>query len=275
MLIGVSKIGKIDRIAESLRIIRAGEEHGAVFRMIGGLAIRAHCEDLQFCEREYGDIDLVALGRQTVKIRSTLESIGYTEDREIARATDGTRLLFQREDSDDHVDVFLDKLRMEHTINLQERLEIEELTISVSDILVTKLIIHVMNEKDYRDIFTIMKETELGHEDKRGAINVNYIASLCSKDWALYFDILANIDECLSVIDHYSLSEVESNLIRSRFQTIKDAIQKKPKTLKWKLRSLLGERLTVRETVEEEDLDVSDLSSELSHSEIEDILDES
>ena len=132
---------KIDRINESLRIIKEGQKNDVVLRMIGGLAVRAHCEDLEFCEREYGDVDLVALGRQVVMIRTTFESLGYTEDLSVARSTDGTRLLFERDDKHDHVDVFLDKLRMEHTIDLRGRLQIEDLTISVSDIIVTKLII--------------------------------------------------------------------------------------------------------------------------------------
>ena len=231
--------------------------------MIGGLAVRAHCEDLEFCEREYGDVDLVALGKQVVKIRLTFDSLGYTEDLSVARSTDGTRLLFHRDDSQDHVDVFLDKLRMEHTIDLRNRLQIEDRTISVSDIIITKLIIHVMNEKDYRDIFTIMKDLELGQEDRQGVINVNYLASICSKDWGLFQDITSKIDECLQVMSHYNFNQSESDLIRDRFLSIRDAMESEPKSLKWRLRSLLGTRIAIRDTVEEEELQVTDLSSEL------------
>ena len=231
--------------------------------MIGGLAVRAHCEDLEFCEREYGDVDLVALGKQVVKIRLTFDSLGYTEDLSVARSTDGTRLLFHREDSQDHVDVFLDKLRMEHTIDLRNRLQIEDRTISVSDIIITKLIIHVMNEKDYRDIFTIMKDLKLGQEDRQGVINVNYLASICSKDWGLFQDITSKIDECLQVMSHYNFNQSESDLIRDRFLSIRDAMESEPKSLKWRLRSLLGTRIAIRDTVEEEELQVTDLSSEL------------
>ena len=232
--------------------------------MIGGLAVRAHCEDLEFCEREYGDVDLVALGKQIVKIRSTFESLGYIEDMSVTRTTDGTRLLFERGDLDDHVDVFLDKLRMEHTIDLQDRLEIEELTISVSDILVTKLIIHVMNEKDYRDIYSIIKDMKLGHDDSKGIINIDYIADICSKDWGLFQDILSNIDKCVNAMSHYNFPQSEADSIRSKFHTIKDTINKRSKSIRWRVRSLVGDRLAIREVVEEEDLEVSDLNSELS-----------
>ncbi|MGY5852923.1 MAG: hypothetical protein RTU92_05090 [Candidatus Thorarchaeota archaeon] len=262
----MTKSGKIDRISESLRIIQEGQKHGAVLRMIGGLAVRAHCEDLEFCEREYGDVDLVALGKQVVKIRSTFVSLGYSEDLSVARSTDGTRLLFHRNDLEDHVDVFLDKLRMEHTIDLRDRLQIEDLTITVSDVIITKLIIHVMNEKDYRDIFTIMKDMEMGHEDTPGLINVNYIASVCSKDWGLFQDITSKIDECLQVMSHYNFSQPESDLIRTRFLSIKESMEREPKSLKWKLRSLMGTRIAIRDVVEEENLQVTDLSSELSKS---------
>ncbi|MFW9805523.1 MAG: hypothetical protein ACFFFK_02180 [Candidatus Thorarchaeota archaeon] len=255
---------RIDRINESLRIIREGEKHGATLRMMGGLAVRAHCEDLEFCEREYGDIDLIALGKQVVGIRSTFESLGYTEDSVVARSTDGTRLLFQQDGTSDHVDVFLDELRMEHTIDLRERLHIEELTISVSDILVTKLIIFDMNEKDYRDIFSTVKDLELGNEDIPGVINVDYIASICSRNWPLFQDLISNIDRCVQVLSHYDFSEDEVKKIKDRFHTIKKTMEARPKSLGWKLRALVGNRLPVRETVEEEDLHVTDLSTELS-----------
>jgi hypothetical protein len=257
----------LDRISESLRIIREGEKQGAVLRMIGGLAVRAHCEDLTFCEREYGDIDLIALGRQIGKIRSIFESLGYSEDLLIARSTDGTRLLFQRDDSQDHVDVFLDKLRMEHTIDLRDRLQIERLTISVSDILVTKLIIHVMNEKDYRDIFTIMKDMEFSHDDTPGVINVNYLANICSKNWGLFQDVYSKIDACFQLVSHFNLNQSDCKLIQTRFLSIKEAMDNKPKSLKWKLRALMGNRIAIREIVEEEDLQTTTLSSELSKSE--------
>ena len=258
---------RVDIIGESLRIIREGEKKGAILRMIGGLAVRVHCEDLEFCEREYGDIDLVALEKQIVKIRLTFKSLGYSERLSVARSTDGTRLLFRLGDSQDHVDVFLDKLRMEHTIDLRGRLQVEDLTISVSDILITKLIIHVMNEKDFRDIFTIMKDMELGHEDRRGMINVTYIASVCSKDWGLYQDIFSNIEQCLSVLDYYGFNQAESGKIRNRFQTIQEALKNSPKSLKWKLRALIGNRIPIRDVVVEENLQVIDLSKELSKSE--------
>ncbi|MHA1926044.1 MAG: hypothetical protein ACW974_09025 [Candidatus Thorarchaeota archaeon] len=256
--------GRTDKIGESLRLINEGKKQGVILRMIGGLAVRAHCEDLEFCEREYGDIDLVAPAKEIAKIRETFAALGYLEDVSVARSTDRAQLLFRRHDSQDHVDVFLDKLRMEHTIDLRNRLQIEELTISVSDILVTKLIVYVTNEKDYRDIFTIIKDMKVGHEDKPGEINIDYIANICSKDWGLFQDIRGKIDECLQVMTHFDFSESESKLIRSNFQSVKEAIMKHPKSLRWKLRGLVGTRQPWRETVEEEDLSVSDLSTELS-----------
>ncbi|MHA2118692.1 MAG: hypothetical protein ACW98J_07210, partial [Candidatus Thorarchaeota archaeon] len=83
----MSEDSRIERIGESLRIIAEGKKHDAVLRMIGGLAVRAHCEDLEFCEREYGDIDLVGLEKESSKIRSSFEALGYIEDRSVAQST--------------------------------------------------------------------------------------------------------------------------------------------------------------------------------------------
>ena len=202
--------------------------------------------------------------KHITRIRATFDALGYVEDVSVVQSTGGTQLLFRRSDSADHVDIFLDSLRMEHTINLRNRLQIEELTISVSDILLTKLIVFVTNEKDYRDIFTIMKDMEFGDSDSQGVINYEYIAATCARDWGLYQDITTKIDECLQVMMHYGFSDDKSETIRSRFHAIKKAIEDEPKSLKWKMRGLIGKRMAWREDVQEEDLQVSDLSTQLS-----------
>jgi hypothetical protein len=241
-----------DRIAEAIQIIDTARKKGAILRLIGGLAVRNHCEIIDFCERDYGDIDLVGLKKHFKKINEIFKELGYKENRNVAIATSGQQMQFYKEDLEDHVDVFLDTFRMEHDVVLKNRLTIEDYTISISDILVTKLQIYTMNEKDLRDILTIVKDIPLGEEDKSGIINMKYIAKLCSRDWGLYTDILSNIDKCLNLMHHYNLSSEEVEQIQSSFGVLKDAIEHEPKTLKWKLRAKIGKKKAWYRVVEEE-----------------------
>jgi hypothetical protein len=239
-----------DALDESIRIIKRAREKGIVLRLIGGLAIRQHCGEPAFCEREYGDIDLVGLLRQSSAIMETIQEFGYHESNLYTMISGGTHLLFEKPDSEDHVDVFLDKLQMEHDIDLRNRLDIEENTISVSDLLLTKFIIKNLNEKDYRDIITLVKDLPLGHEDIPKTINIDYIAALCSRNWGLSQDLLTAINACIGFMKTYQFEEDVTQEIQGKFTEIREAIENYPKSSKWTLRSYFGKRLAWRNEVE-------------------------
>ncbi|MBN2230822.1 MAG: hypothetical protein JW779_14630 [Candidatus Thorarchaeota archaeon] len=239
-----------DAIQESRRIISEARERGVTLRLIGGLAFRQHCNELAFCEREYGDIDLVGLSHESSRIINTLTALGYKENITYTLASGGNRLLFEKPDSQDHVDIFLDKLRMEHDITLRHRLDIEEFTISVSDLLICKLIIMNLNEKDYRDIITIVKDLTLGEVDAPSVINTKYLAKICSSRWGLYYDVIASLDKCIKFLDYYQLDEVVAREVLKRLALIKQRIVDHPKSLRWKLRNHVGKRLQWRKIVE-------------------------
>ncbi|MFX1465353.1 MAG: hypothetical protein ACFFA5_02630 [Promethearchaeota archaeon] len=252
-----------DRITEAIRIIDIARKKGAILRLIGGLAVRNHCEIIDFCERDYGDIDLVGLKKHFKKINDIFKELGYKENRNVAIATSGQQMQFYKEDLEDHVDVFLDIFRMEHDVVLKDRLTLEDYTISISDILITKLQIYTMNEKDLRDILTIVKDVPLDEEDKSGVINVKYIAQLCAKDWGLYTDIISNIDKCLNLMQHYNLSSEEIEQIHNKLALLKVMIENESKTRRWKLRAKIGKKKAWYRVVEEEGARPVSLAEEL------------
>ena len=131
---------------------------------------------------------------------------------------------FYSTDPKDHVDIFLDELKMEHNIDLRKRLMIEDSTISVSDILLTKLQIFEINEKDLRDILSVVKDLQLGEEDKSGTINLKYISDFCSKDWGLYQDTISNAEKCMTLIPRYNLTPEEVKRIKEKMVKIKERI---------------------------------------------------
>ena len=239
-----------DAVPESMRIIDEARARGVVLRLAGGLAVRQHCRAYEFCERDYGDIDFVGLSHESSAIVDLIEGLGYRENTHYTVTTGGTRLLFEKPGSTDHVDVFLDHLRMEHDIDLRNRLAIEKNTISVSDILVTKLIITKMNEKDYRDIITIVKDLPLGEEDAPETINLKYIGALCGENWGLYQDALTTLDACADFMRQYHLKEEVAQEVLKRLMLIRSAIVTYPKSMRWRLRSRIGKRLAWRKEVE-------------------------
>lgn len=264
-----------DMMTESRHIIDAARSSGVVLRLIGGLAVRHYCSSLEFCDRDYSDIDMVGLSRQIAGIQDVFKMLGYTENIQVAIATGKRQLQFYRECAhhdasahffihpDDHVDIFIDTFRMDHDISLKNRLIIEDYTISISDLLLSKIQIHSINEKDIRDILTILKDIPSG-KDEKGGINRNYIAGLCARDWGLYHDVMQNIEKCSVFLHHYHLPEHDTNEIQQKLETLAVEIQNHPKTLKWRIRAKLGNSIPWYRKIEDQDIEVSDIKEDIS-----------
>ncbi len=252
-----------DILEEARRVAELALKHGVVLRLAGGLAIEKQCQDVRFCSREHRDIDFVGLSNQASSIRKMFDELQYTENRHVAISTANTKLSFSKNNLD--VDIFLDSIRMEHSINLTTRLLIDDSTISISDLLLTKLIINDMNEKDWRDIFTIVKESVLGQSDSPHMLNTGYLADLCSGDWGLYQDIVCNINKSIDFINHFGLTPEERANLEYKLLTLRNELEESKKSWRWKLRALLGKRIQWRDVVQEESASMESLS-ELSSS---------
>jgi len=254
-----------DMIADAIRFIDAAREQGLVLRLIGGLAVRFHCETLDFCERDHGDIDLVGHRRDANRLATLFAALGLEENVHVRLATGGRQLQFAREGrhraewarygqhSDDHVDVFLDTFKMDHAIDLTDRLDLDGYTITVSDVLLTKLQMANLNEKDERDIFTLLQDLELGTADNPGAIDVPYLARLCARDWGLFHDVESNLALLRARLDAYELGPGERDRLLTNLTRLEEAIQAEPKSRAWRLRARVGTRRPWHDTVEEQD----------------------
>lgn len=255
---------RAEMIAEAKRVIDAAREGGIVLRLLGGLAVRFHCESLDFCERDHGDIDLVGHRRDAERIANLFADLGYEEIVHVRMATFGRQLQFARESrykdewarygphDEDHIDVFLDTFKMDHALDLTDRLDLDPYTITVSDVLLTKLQMANLNEKDERDIFTLLKDLELGSADDPGTINVPYIAQLCARNWGLFHDVELNLTRLRERLDTYALKPGVRAQVRTKLAGLAEAIEAHPKSRAWRLRAKIGERRPWHKTVEEQ-----------------------
>jgi hypothetical protein len=235
---------------ESTRILDEARRRNTVLRLVGGLAIHIHCTEHSFCDRRYGDIDFVGLKTQYKSIVEVMKEVGYMENSNMTMSTGGSRLLFERPGTTDHIDVFLDHIDIEHEVNLKDRLDIEKETISISDLLLVKLTITRLNEKDIRDIITMMKDIRIGHDDSVGTINITYIAELCAKSWGLHHDVMASLRRTLDFLPRFALSESIGSEVADRLEALENEILKVPKSFRWRLRALIGERFPWRREIE-------------------------
>ena len=261
-----------DRImAEALAIVDAAREQGVTLRITGGLAIRRYCSDLDFMDREYSDIDVVGLSSQFRDLQQIFAGLGYAENRYVTQATEAEQLQFVKTEAlaqaqptgagsaaqpadtplVDHVDVFLDVMRMDHDVDVQERLDLDDYAISPVDAMIAKLQIGKINQKDVHDVIALLKDVSLSETEGRPSIDVVYLAEVCSRDWGLYHDITTNLDVVLAMVDDYGLSEGDLALVCERLASIKESVEDASKPISWRLRARVGERVAWRREVED------------------------
>jgi hypothetical protein len=239
-----------DMPSEAARIIDHATFENVQLRLMGGLAVRMHCSSLSFCDRPYSDIDLVGLSSQSPKIEALFLELGYTPDKEFNVLHGGQRLKFEDRVNNRHVEVFLDKFRMDQTLDFRGRLGIHPYTISLSDLFVTKAQVVKMDEKDFHDLFSLFRDNKIGVDDREGVINARYVAKLCAHDWGLYHTILRNLDRMPEFYDHFKLDKMERESMDRRLWILKLMIVEEPKGPIWQARDRLGERLPYYDEVE-------------------------
>jgi hypothetical protein len=237
------------------RILKASSEAGIILRVIGSLAFQLHCPKFGYLQaamgRAYTDIDFAAYHRQTKEIQVLLSGLGYKEDREVFIVSEGGRAIFERSGLGIHLDVFYEKLAFSHMIFWNNRLEVDNPSIPLAEMLLEKMQIYQINEKDIIDTIMLLLEHPLGDIDHE-TINIKYVSGLCSNDWGLWRTTTMNLDKVRQLAQGYKqLSDEQKERIDSQVKTALSRIEQEPKSLAWRLRSRVGDRVKWYRDVDE------------------------
>ncbi|HXF71993.1 MAG TPA: hypothetical protein VNO79_05205 [Actinomycetota bacterium] len=232
--------------AEADRLVEAARAEGIVLRIVGALAFAKHCPAYRHLQdalgRAYTDIDFAAYGRDAERIRKLLAREGYREDPQVYVDSEGSRLVAEHPRTRLHVDVFLDRLEFSHTIPWAGRLERDDPTIPLAEMLLQKMQIVQINEKDIIDTIMLLLEHPLGDHDDE-TVNVAYVAGLCARDWGLWRTVTMNLDKVRAMAATYAnLPGADKERVAAQVRAILDRLEAEPKSLAWKLRARVGDR---------------------------------
>ncbi len=239
-----------DVVAEARRILARAEAEQVPLRLLGGVAIKLRSPgDLPPAfARSYADLDFVTKKKAAGRVTELFRGEGYEPHVAFNALHGGERLLFFDTEHDRQVDVFVGAFSMSHKIPLDERLDVDPVSIPLGELLLTKLQIAELNEKDVRDALALLQGHEVGDEDGE-TVNAGRIAALCASDWGLWRTITGNLDACCALAPGYDVpnrAEVEA-----RLEELLNRIEAEPKTRAWKLRAKIGERKRWYELPEE------------------------
>lgn len=256
--IGMGEQGELERkkFEEELqRILKASSEADIILRVIGSLAFQMHCPQNGYLQaamgRAYTDIDFAGYRNQAKEVRSLMAGLGYEENREVFIVSEGDRAIFENHANGLHVDVFYDKLDFCHKISWDGRLEVDNPTIPLSEMLLEKMQIVKINEKDVIDTIMLLLEHTLGDHDEE-TINIDRVAQLCAKEWGLWRTTTMNLEKVSQLAQTYvQLSDEQKKHVSLQVSTALARIEAEPKTTAWRLRSRVGDRVKWYKEVDE------------------------
>ncbi len=237
---------------EAVRIIRAGDAEGVNLRLLGGLAVRLRSPSAthRALARSYPDIDFATPNNRNQAVEKLLTRLGYEPNKTFNLLNGNSRLLFYDTIHNRQIDIFVGSFEMCHRLPITERLAQEPLTLPLAELLLTKLQIVEMNEKDLRDIGVLLLDHELGESDGE-TINLPRLAQICAQDWGLWQTCVLSLDKAQKFFESSELEREARTNISEKLQRLRRALETVPKPLKWKLRAKIGERVNWYELPEE------------------------
>jgi hypothetical protein len=240
-----------DIVAEGERVLQLASDKGVPMRLLGGVAVRLHAPDLPpALDRTYKDLDFAVTKKGANAADQVLREAGYEPHVSFNAMHARERGLYFDDAHGRQVDLFVHAFRMCHEITLGDRLETETQTVPLAELLLTKLQIIEVNEKDIRDMVLLLYGHAIADSDEE-AVNGKRIAELCAGDWGLWRTITANLERCRGHVADYDLESEDRERITARFDELLERIEAEPKSRGWKLRAKIGERKRWYELPEE------------------------
>jgi len=228
---------------EARRLATAALEQDVPIRLVGGLAVRIRVDETFHpgLSREYKDIDFVTLKGRSRLVAGFIEGMGYEPQAQFNAMNGHERLLFHDLGNQRQLDVFVGAFRMCHEIPITNRITLDPMTLPLAELLLTKLQIVNLNEKDMRDVIAILHHHDVSDHDG-DKINAARVAQLCAEDWGLWRTCKMNVARVREGVEGYHIAHDERAVVEERLDRLWERIEAEPKSRGWRLRDRIGDR---------------------------------
>lgn len=246
-----------DPLQEALRLVALADARGLRVRLMGGLAFHAKAPEWTArISRGRRDIDLATRSSDRKALAELLASQGYAADKQYNALYGHKQLYFVDPAWDRPVDVLVDRLEMCHRFDFAERLGVDDPTLPLAELLLSKLQVVRINRKDVLDALILFAQYPLG-TDEPGSISVPRITSFTSNDWGWWRTVIENLDKIRLFWDvELQAGELDTTTPHrqdapAQVEALRAAIDAAPKSTRWKLRARVGDRVPWYELPEE------------------------
>ena len=233
-----------DPLDEALDLIARAEDQRVPLRLVGGLAVRLLCPEFPPRIRNRQDLDLASTSAARSQLTELLVGLGHEPDRRF-NALYGHKQLYFASPSGRAVDVLVDTLEMCHVLDFRHRIERMPFTLDVTDLLLSKLQIVEINEKDVKDIVYLLAAYPVVDGDEPGTIGLDRIRAIVADDWGWWRTLTGTVDHVRELASGEDADLVPAGArhdMLGGLGRIREAADAVPKTLRWKVRARIGER---------------------------------
>jgi len=255
-----------DPLPEALMLARGAAEAGLGLKLLGGLAVRVMCPDFTPRLRAGQDMDFACLSKGRKDVVAYLERSGCTGDRRFNNLN-GDRQMYFNAPSGRPVDVMVDRLTMCHTLDFRPSFGRMPLTVDAVDVLLSKLQIVELNEKDVRDITQLLSGLPVGAAAPgsagtgsagtgsagTGSIDTGRFGQVLASDWGWWRTVTGSLAKLPALLeaspDLIPPAAPFDPLAASR--ALLEVAESVPKGVKWRLRANVGDRVRWYELPEE------------------------
>ena len=245
-------------LEDATRIVAEASKQGVFLRLLGAMGVRINAskhENLFLrlnrlnSQQKFTDLDFAAYSAQRNQVRKLFEEFGYEINQNALLMHGNSRILFNQPVKGYSVDVFFDRLHYSHDVLFGQkpqsgRLHLSPFTLSAADLVLEKLQIHEINEKDIKDLIVIFAANSVEKTDGENMINGGYIAQILADDWEFWFEATTNLGKVRQFLDKYcSEGLIDGNeqvIVSTRLDELKRLIDGQPKTHKWEKRNKNG-----------------------------------
>lgn len=246
-------------LKEACRSIQTeAQSRNVPLRLVGSFAIKAHCPRFGHMlnllgREEVNDLDFASRHQYGRAIKGMFEDLGFVADRRIELATAGQHRYFVHPSTRLGVDVYLDLMNYCHPLEFAGRLDADDETLPLAELLLAKMQIVQLTEKDVKDTIVLLLEHDVGSGDGE-TVNVDRIGETLAHDWGFCYTVTTNLRKVAERIRTYTaLSEEDMTTVIHRIGELERRIEEQPKDLRWKLRARVGIRRRWYQEVEEKE----------------------
>jgi hypothetical protein len=244
-----SPAGAAELLAAAEDIIAAAAAAGATVRLLGGIAVFQLAPSARAAPlaRPYHDYDVVVSSRHRAAAARVFRDAGYSEDPQFNALHGAQRMIFAAPRGF-VVDVLVGSFQMCHRLDLGRDLPASGLTIHPADLLLTKLQIVRIEEKDLLDAAALLLDLPL--DGTPAGIETARFAAPLAGDWGFHHTVARNLPK-VAEWARARLAGAQAEAVAASADRLRQAMEAVPKSVRWKMRARVGEKVTWYELPEE------------------------